>query len=205
VDVGGRAIVKARNSHIFDRHEHDRYVEPAWCTRALFAVERFRGVIWDPACGLGTILKAARDARLSSYGRDISQEAHGTVQDFLTAAAPVREFSIVTNPPFGLIRLFAQRALKLGALKVAMICPVARLNAAHWIEPLPLARVWLLPPRPSMPPAEVILRGEKPSGGRADFCWLVFVPGHEGEPTIGWLHREPHRFISGRNAPDVAV
>jgi hypothetical protein len=91
-------IARERKSHIFLRHPYDRYVEPAWCTRRLFAVERFAGVIWDPACGLGTILKAARDARYSSYGSDIAQDATGTVQDFLTATAPVREFSIVTNP-----------------------------------------------------------------------------------------------------------
>ena len=134
-------IAKARNSHIFERHEHDRYVEPAWCTKRLFAVERFSGLIWDPACGLGTILKAARDAHYSSYGSDIAQDAIGTLQDFFTAASPVKGFSIVTNPPFGLIHEFAEHALELGALKVAMICPVARLNAAHWIELLPLSRL----------------------------------------------------------------
>jgi hypothetical protein len=48
----------------------------------------------------------------------------------------------------------------------------------------------LLTPRPSMPPVEVILRGEKPGGGRTDFCWLVFEPDYEDEPTIGWLRRE---------------
>jgi hypothetical protein len=49
------------------------------------------------------------------------------VQDFLTARAPVQgPFSIVTNPPFALIRQFAERALKLRAAKVATICPTAR-------------------------------------------------------------------------------
>jgi hypothetical protein len=48
----------------------------------------------------------------------------------------------------------------------------------------------LLTPRPSMPPAEVILRGDKPVGGRVDFCWLVLEPGHEGPATMEWLHRE---------------
>lgn len=182
--------MKARNSHIFERHPCDRYVEPEWCTRALFAVERFAGLIWDPACGTGNVLKAARDADLSSYGSDISQDAIGTTQDFLAASAPVRDYSIVTNPPFALLREFAERALKLGALKVAMVCPVPRLNAAHWTELLPLARIWLLTPRPSMPPADALLRGEKAKGGREDYCWLIFEPGYEEPPTTRWLHRE---------------
>ena len=187
-DVTEIGIARERKSHVFVRHPNDRYVEPAWCSERLFAVERFAGQIWDPACGLGTILKAATGARYPSFGSDIAQDATGTVQDFLTATAPVREFSIVTNPPFGLIRKFAE-ALELGAFKVAMICPTARLNAAHWLGLLPLARVYLLTPRPSMPPVEVILRGDKPGGGRADFCWLIFEPGHEGAATIEWLHR----------------
>jgi hypothetical protein len=45
-------------------------------------------------------------------------------------------------------------------------------------------------PRPSMPPGEVILRGEKPGGGKTDFAWLVFEQGYTGEPGIGWLRRE---------------
>jgi hypothetical protein len=203
-DIG---IAKQRNSHIFERHAYDRYVEPTWCTTALFAVERFAGLIWDPACGLGTILKAARAAHYSSYGSDISEDAHGTVQDFLTATPPVTGFSIVTNPPFALLRTFAERAIELGALKVAMVCPVARLNAAHWLELLPLSRVWLLTPRPSMPPAEVILRGDKPGGGRADFCWLIMEPNYEGEPMMGWLHREtePRRCVASAIKPPSAA
>jgi hypothetical protein len=183
-------IAKPRNSHIFERHAYDRYVEPMWCSTALFAVERFQGLVWDPACGLGNVLKAARSAGYSTYGSDIAEDATGAIQDFLTAIAPAPKFSVVCNPPFSLIGKFAERALELGACKVAMICPTARLNAAHWLELKPLSRIWLLTPRPSMPPVEVILRGEKPGGGRTDFCWLVFEPDYEGEPMIGWLHRE---------------
>ena len=80
-------IEKQRNSHVWKRHADDRYVEPEWCTTALFGVEGFQGLIWDPACGIGSVLKAARAAEFSSYGSDISEDAHGTVQDFLTAQA----------------------------------------------------------------------------------------------------------------------
>jgi hypothetical protein len=50
--------------------------------------------------------------------------------------------------------------------------------------------VWLLTPRPSMPPGEVIARGEKPGGGKTDFCWLVFDRTHSGPPELRWLHRD---------------
>jgi hypothetical protein len=59
-------IEKQRNSHIWKRHADDRYVEPEWCTTALFGVEGFGGLIWDPACGIGSVLKAARAAQFCS-------------------------------------------------------------------------------------------------------------------------------------------
>jgi hypothetical protein len=42
---------RPRQSHIFAREDHDFYVEPAWCSERLFAVEPFAGLIWDPAAG----------------------------------------------------------------------------------------------------------------------------------------------------------
>jgi hypothetical protein len=132
------------------------------------------------------VLKAARIAGYSNYGSDISEDAIGTTQDFLTALAPVRGFSIVCNPPFKLVDKFAKHALELGAFKVAMIFPVARLNAARWLELLPLKHIWFLQPRPAVPPPHVKER----SGGRADYCWLIIEPGHEGARTFEWLHRD---------------
>ena len=63
-------------------------------------------------------------------------------------------------------------------------------HAAHWLAPLPLARVWLHTPRPSMPPGEVIARGEKAKRGKTDFCWLVLAQSHQGPAMVRWLHRD---------------
>src|SRR5262249_45335761 len=181
---------RPRHSHIFDRDEDDFYVEPAWCSERLFAVETFTGLIWDPAAGSGTILRAARAAGLSNFASDIAEHGCGLRQDFLTATAPAPAFLVVTNPPFRVARAFVERALTLGARKTAVIFPTARLNAARWLEPLPLAKIYLLTPRPSMPPGEVIAHGERPGGGRMDFAWLVFNRGHSGPPELRWLHRD---------------
>jgi hypothetical protein len=74
-----------------------------------------------------------------------------------------------------------------------MIFPVARLIAARWLQQTPLAVVWLLTPRPSMPPGYVILAGQKPGGGKVDFCWLVWSHDHVGQPEMRWLHRDGTR------------
>ena len=189
---------RPRQSHIFDRDDHDFYVEPAWCSERLIAVEPFAGPIWDPAAGSGTIPRAARAAGLSNFASDIADRGSAQRQDFLTAPAPAETFNVVTNPPFGLARDFVERALTLGAVKTAIIFPTARLNAARWLKPLPLAKIYLLTPRPSMPPGEVIARGEKPGGGKTDFCWLVLDHTHSGSPELAWLHRDDLRWRNRR-------
>ena len=55
---------------------------------------------------------------------------------------------------------------------------------------LPLRRIWLLTPRPSIPPGYVIARGEKPGGGKTDFTWLIFERGYTGKAEVDWLHRD---------------
>ena len=131
-------------------------------------------------------------AGLSNFASDIADHSCGPRQDFLIASAPAEAIDVVTNPPFGLARDFVERALTLGAVKTAIIFPTARLNAARWLKPLPLAKIYLLTPRPSMPPGKVIARGEKPDGGKTDFCWLMLRT-DSGPPELLWLHRDHPR------------
>ena len=114
------------------------------------------------------------------------------VRDFLRCrVASARLGSIVCNPPFELIEEFARHALYLGAAKVAVILPIPRINASwSWMRELPLQRVWLITPRPSMPPGHVIAAGEQPKGGKEDYAWLIFKRGHKGKRTMDWLHRD---------------
>jgi hypothetical protein len=186
--------MKRRHSHIFEKDARGHYVEPAWCSRRLFEVEKFADPIHDPACGWGTILREAIAFGYKTFGGDIIDRKRRFnfpfhKGDFLKSALRIRG-SVVCNPPFDHVQEFCERALDYGADKVAMICLVRRLNAAHWLMQLPLRRVWLLTPRPSMPPGAWIAAGNKPAGGKQDFCWLVFERGYTGEPAIGWLHRD---------------
>jgi hypothetical protein len=180
---------RPRASHIWPRHADDWYTEPSWCSSRLFEAEPFVGSIHDPAAGIGRIVDAARTHGHHATGADIVDRGSGfAVRDFALVTTPVA--NIVVNPPFGIAREFVGHALTLAAHKVAVVFPVARLNAARWLADTPLRRIWLLTPRPSMPPGEAIMRGEKASGGKTDFCWLVFEQGFKGKPAIGWLHRD---------------
>lgn len=187
---------RAEASHIWDREEHEHYVEPLWVGRRLFEVERFDGLVCDPCCGLGNMLAGAEAAGRLTEGYDLVDRGAPQLEatrDFLTSDQRFENFAL--NPPFELGEQFALQALKLAKSKVAMVYPTRRLNAAgKWLRDTPLYRIWYLTPRPSMPPGHEYLRliaeGRDPSGGKQDFCILVFLKGFQGRWTGDWLHRD---------------
>lgn len=179
-------------AHSWQREAQEHYVEPFWCSERLFEEEKFEGGIQDPCCGFGRIPDSAVKAGLGPViSTDIVDRGYCNIthlHDFLLQDELVVP-NIVGNPPFNIAGRFVRHAIDLGADKVAMIFPTARLNAAHWIRETPLARVWLMTPRPSMPPGRTITAGQKPGGGKIDFCWLVFTKGRIGPATIAWLRK----------------
>jgi hypothetical protein len=198
-------IRKSKRAHIFPKEPDGHYVEPAWCSARLFAVDHFgppRAIIFDPACGFGTILRTAQDAGYQAVGADIVDRRRADLgldivpffkNDFLSCDPPILTeiISIVCNPPFDYVQQCCERALAIANYKVAMIFLLRRLPAARWLTHLPLETVYLLTPRPSIPPGAVILAGEKPGGGSQDFCWLVFNKiGTRHLPKLSWLNRD---------------
>jgi len=180
-------------AHVWAKDPHGFYIEPYWCGERLFAVERFDGRIHDPACGLGRIADTARTAGYNVIATDLVDRGYPQIdgaEDFLRSERHVD--NIVCNPPYNICRAFAEHALKLARRKVAMIWLARRLNAARWLANTPLARVYLMSPRPSMPPGHVILAGEEPGGGKQDFVWLVWDHEHQGPSKLHWLCRAPH-------------
>lgn len=183
-------------SHRWKRAAGEHYVEPDWVSRRLFEIEKFDGSIWDPCCGFGRIPLAAIAAGYAAAGTDIADRGYGQaleVRDFLHPRGVLRWDNIVCNPPFGIFEKFAHQALSIARHKVAMIWLVRTLPAARWLQGTPLARVLLLTPRPSMPPGDVIIAGEKPGGGKQDFAWLIWDHAHTGPAQIGWLKRDGDR------------
>lgn len=182
-----------KNAHLWARHPEDWYVEPEWCSRRLFEVEPFGGRIWDPSCGTGRIVRAARERGHLAVGTDLVMRSPvcSSQEDFLRTTT--RDANIVSNPPFGVADDYARKALRQAVFKIALLLPTKWMNSAKrgaWLETTPLATVWLLAPRPSMPPGPVIEAGEKPGNGTVDYCWMVWDKTHTGAPVIRWLRRD---------------
>lgn len=199
-----RGPLRKRESSLWERERNDWYVEPEWCSARLFEDEKFEGLIHDPACGSGNIVKSARAASLDATGSDIvarSELCHW-IEDFVQ---PDRLASyhdnIVSNPPFKLCDdrknkrfPFVEQALKRATRKVALLLPSSWLQGDHrsrWLATTPLRRVYFISPRPSMPPGQVIAAGEKPGNGTTDYAWLVWLHGYDGAPEVRWLRKVP--------------
>ena len=207
--TGSRRLrAKPLRVHIWDRDPHGHYVEPEWCSIRLFEEEHFGpagSLVFDPACGWGRILKSAQRAGYTALGADIvpslDRRALGPITfaagDFLKCPPILTVSAIVCNPPFDHVRGFCEQALEIATHKVAMLVPLRRLPAARWLQGMPLETVWLLSPRPSMPPGQYIAAGDKPGGGSQDFCWLVFRKGLIAwTPRLRWLHRDRETTIT---------
>lgn len=199
---------RKNKKRMWQRHPEDWYIEPDWVNDRLFAEERFEGRIHDPACGSGRIVKAARRAGLRATGSDIVKRARGfRVGNFFEQTQTVD--NIACNIPFRFAMAFVGHALNLAERKVAILVPAAWINAeqrSRWLSRTPLRQIWLLAPRPSMPPGEVIAAGTCRIGnGTTDFAWLVWERGYADKPRIGWLRRGDGISITSVLAPGSAA
>lgn len=212
---GARA---GRKAHIWERDPHDYYVEGQWCNAALFAAVPFCGAVYDPACGMGRIVTAARAAGIEAWGTDLIRRWNQCFEtaNFLDSHHEPRSVdNIVCNPPFRLCQAktivrgpepfaFVKRCLEVARYKVALLLPAGwhhSLAAADFLTgtEMGLAKILVLTPRPSMPPGRLIEAGVRPGGGTIDFAYFVFVRGHDGPPHGGWL-RCPPEFRKSRSA-----
>ncbi|MFT3728432.1 MAG: hypothetical protein QM759_11465 [Terricaulis sp.] len=195
------AKAKEKKAHLWERDKHDWYVEPYECSAALFAVEAFRGAIWDPACGVGRIVTEAQRAGLSAIGTDIVKRSDVCTLrcDFLKQQPDIKFSNIVSNPPFGVAEEFVQKSLTLvrSGGKVAMLLPLVWMAGfsakRQWLPRSPLRRVFPLSPRPSMPPGAVIAAGETPGNGTKDFAWFLWQNGYSGTPEIVFLNTSAYK------------
>ena len=212
-----RLRAKPLRAHIWDRDPHGHYVEPLWTSAQLFEEDWFGppgSLLFDPACGWGRILKSAAAAGYTVLGADIIDRLDrgmlGRIPfatgDFLERPPLPSVSAIVCNPPFDHVQAFCKHALAIATFRVAMLVPLRRLPAGRWLERLPLETVWLLTPRPSMPPGTYIAAGHKPGGGSQDFCWLVFRKGLIAwTPRLRWLHRDRTNNTNSSDSADATA
>jgi hypothetical protein len=188
------ALDRAANAgrHALSDRKDDLYETPAQAVHALLRVERIPHVVWEPACGPGSIVTVLRDAGHEVIATDLvdygcPDSASG--RDFLMEwdsmwALPYQCDAIVTNPPFKLAEQFVAHALKL-CPRVVMLLRLAFLESdrrSAILDAGQLARVHVFKDRlPMMHRAG--WAGPKASSALA-FAWFVFDRNHDGPAAI---------------------
>ncbi|MTJ82833.1 MAG: hypothetical protein F8N37_17740 [Telmatospirillum sp.] len=168
------------------RPDDDFYPTPRSAIEALLRVERFDGVIWEPACGDGAISRVLEETGHQVLSTDLIDRGYGRGGiDFLLDYT-TRADSVVTNPPFRLAADFARHALTRTTGKVALLCKLNFLEGIKrkpLFEATPLRTVYVFSERLTMH-----RNGETTDRkGMIAFGWFVWDHAHKGPPTIAWL------------------
>jgi hypothetical protein len=154
------------------RDPDDWYVEPSHSVEALIAAHPFHGMVYDPACGKGTIPEAFKARGFQVIASDLRDRGYGVVADFLGEGHPTRVDNIVTNPPYRKAIEFIARARELAKRDVAALVRLDFLASQRRMQLVnEAAAIYVLSKRPNMPPGGQVVRA---SGGQHDFCWVVW-------------------------------
>lgn len=168
------------------RPENDFYPTPPEATEALLSVEKFDGLIWEPACGDGAICKVLANRGHDVLATDLIYRGYGEGgHDFFKS--PHRAANIITNPPYKLGEEFVRHSLSVTTGKVAMLMKLAFLEGAKrkkLYETTPISAVYVFSKRLTL-----YRNGEKGeySSGMIAYAWLVWDHNHQGAPKLGWL------------------
>lgn len=174
--------------HTYAERGFDLYETPPCAVEALLKVEKIPQVVWDPACGLGAIVKT-----LGEHGHDVvasdifDYNWDHAVFDFLGCKGRNNP-AVVTNPPYKLAKRFVEHALHCSPL-VIMLLRLAFLESVRRTDILEnsgLARVHVFSNRlPMMHRVTngVVWQGPKASSAMP-FAWYVWIRGYTGPTTI---------------------
>jgi hypothetical protein len=167
-------------------HAGDCYDTPEVAVHALLKAEPLPGVIWEPACGTGNIVRVLRAAGHAVIATDLNYrgcpDSRSRIDFLLPGFSPPCD-AIVTNPPFSLAEKFVAVALERTPL-VIMLLRLAFLESerrSHILERCGLARVRVFRNRlPMMHRGG--WEGRKANSAMA-FAWFVWERSYAG-PTM---------------------
>lgn len=165
----------------------DFYASPYAALPPLLVAEgrRLPRIIWEPACGNGALVLPMRNRGFEVVATDLHDwgcpDSVGGI-DFLSSLAdafvPQADgYGIVTNPPFGCIEEFVERAVARSAY-VALLLRLAFLESEgrmHWFPRVGLRRVHVISERLPMMHRHGY-DGPKLSNAGMCFGWFIFEP-----------------------------
>lgn len=164
----------------------DFFPTPRWATFALIDNEKFKGDVWECACGDGAMSRVFEEAGVSVISSDLYDRGYGDVGiDFLS---PDRSAdNIVTNPPYNCAEGFVASGIKHAKQKFALLLRLAFLEGANRANTIfsrtPPSRVWVFSERITFYP-----KGVNPKGsGTTAYAWFVWDKDAPNSTELKWL------------------
>jgi hypothetical protein len=190
-----RVIVGTGCAPLAERRD-DLYETPPVAVHALLKVEPLPPLIWECACGPGSIVNVLRGAGHRVYASDLVDygypDAESAVDFLMERSAPLGVGAIVTNPPFKLGNRFVAHAIALGVPKVVMLLRIQFLESGRRAAILDnglLARVY---PFSNRLPMMHRAGWEGPRATSAmSFAWFVWEADHRGPAALRRISWEP--------------
>jgi predicted RNA methylase len=184
----------------------DCYETPPVAVRALLDVEQLSGMLWEPACGPGSIVTTLRAAGHHVVATDIESygcpDSLGGVDFLKETSAPKGAQTILTNPPFMHADAFVRHALTL-VPRVIMLLRLAFLEGqgrSDILDSGQLARVYVFRNRlPMMHRAN--WDGPKIDGGAIAYAWFIWDRSHNGATELKRLSWKPEAAEASVLAP----
>jgi hypothetical protein len=164
----------------------DFYPTPRWATFALIENERFRGDIWECACGDGAMSAVLVETGNRVISSDLYDRGYGeTGHDYL--ATRRRAPNIITNPPYNSAEGFVAKGLQAAGGKFALLLRLAFLEGANRANTIfhrhPPSRVWVFSERITFYPKGAVVTGS----GTTAYAWFVWDKDYAGPTELAWF------------------
>lgn len=182
----------------------DFYASPYAALPPLLCAEgkRLPRTLWEPSCGNGALVLPLRNRGYDVVATDLHDwgcpTSHGGI-DFLSSVSslykPTGSFGIVTNPPFGIVEEFVERAVSM-APYVALLLRLAFLESEgrmNWFPRVGLRRVHVIGERLPMMHRHGY-EGPKLSNAGMCFAWFIFEAGKRPAKQV------PCRWVSWKDS-----
>ena len=122
----------------------DFFPTPRWATFALIENEKFKGNIWECACGDGTMSRVLEETGCAVHSTDLYPRGYGEAGHVSLKPSRTAD-NIVTNPPYNCAEGFVASGVKHARRKFALLLRLAFLEGATRTNTIfaktPLARM----------------------------------------------------------------
>ena len=194
--AGQKRIIAGTGCAPLSERGNDLYETPPVAVHALLRVEPLPKVVWEPACGPGSIVNELRNVGHTVFASDLVDygcpESSSRIDFLLERSLPNGVEAVVTNPPFKLAGEFVSHALALGIRKVVMLLRIQFIESERRSSILDDGGFARFYPFANRLPMMHRAGWEGPKNASAmSFAWFVWESGHHGPAIVRRISWEP--------------